>query len=74
MNKAVLLKNCFFGFGLFLLPVPIFLLVGAAQDVGVLMLLPLAAAVLFGAGIRCLKPRFRVPCALLSAVLCFILA
>ena len=74
MNKAVLLKNCFFGFGLFLLPVPIFLLVGAAQDVGVLMLLPLAAAILLGAGIRCLKPRFRVPFALLSAVLCFILA
>ena len=73
MSRAVL-KNCFFGFGLFLLPAPAFLLTGAALGIGALMLLPLAAALLFGAAIRCMKSRFRLPCAGLSMALCFALA
>ncbi len=70
MRSMKLLRHFFYGLGLFLVPMPVFLLIGTAVGVDAAMLLPLLAALLLAAGIHGLKPRLRLPCVLLSAAAC----
>ena len=74
MRSTAVFRRCLYGLGLFLLPMPIFLLAGGAAGIGTALLLPLAAALLLGTVIRRLPVRFRLLCTGLSVAVCFVLA
>ncbi len=74
MRKTMLLRGCFYGLGLFLLPAPLFLLAGTAAGIGAGLLLPLLAALLLGMAVRGLKRGLRISCVLAGMAVCFGLA
>ena len=74
MRSTAVVRRCLYALGLFLLPMPVFLLTGGAAEAGMAMLLPLLMALVLGMAIRHVPVRLRILCTVISMALCFLLA